>query len=243
LVPSGSPLPPFDVQAPLLSLPGVLHTELATIPANVPYVYADGTLLRHWRQRLALHFAPRGSQFLIGIAWQGDLANPAQRLRSIRLTQFAALAQVPGVRLISLQKGPGTEQLERMKDEGGRMKHEEVTGFSSSFSFQPSSFVLDEASGAFMDTAAIMMHLDLVITSDTAVAHLAGALGVPVWLAVPMVPDWRWLLGREDSPWYPTMRLFRQRQQGQWEGVFQDIAGELTKLIVARDQPTGLQSI
>jgi hypothetical protein len=108
-----------------------------------------------------------------------------------------------------LQKGPGTEQLERMKPAA------------------ISCFTLDVSAGAFMDTAAIMNNLDLVICSDSAIAHLAGAIGVPVWLGLPLIPDWRWLLDREDSPWYPTMRLFRQTRLGQWDDVFDRIAKEL----------------
>jgi hypothetical protein len=119
---------------------------------------------------------------------------------------------VEGVKLISLQKGPGTEQLAIRKD---------VIDFGNR---------LDEATGPFMDSAAIMQSLDLVICSDTAVAHLAGALGVPVWLALPVVPDWRWLLQRSDSPWYPSMRLFRQTRRGDWGEVFEQMAGELRKL-------------
>jgi hypothetical protein len=135
------------------------------------------------------------------------------------------------VNLISLQKGPGTEQLERMKVEGERTKVERRTDPSSSFTLPLSSFPIDEASGPFMDTAAIMMGLDLVICCDTAVAHLAGALGVPVWLALSLVPDWRWLLQREDSPWYPGMRLFRQSRYGQWDDVFEHMADELRNVV------------
>ena len=124
--------------------------------------------------------------------------------------------KVNGVQLISLQKGPGTEQLQI---------------FAGSFPIVDLGKKLDEASGPFMDTAAVMKNLDLVISSDTAVAHLAGALGVPVWVGLPVVPDWRWLLEREDTPWYPTMRLFRQTRQGRWEDVFERITSELTKLV------------
>jgi hypothetical protein len=116
---------------------------------------------------------------------------------------------LPGVRLVSLQKGPGCEQLQVLAAQWP------VTDLSAR---------LDETSGAFMDTAAVMRNLDLVVTSDTAVPHLAGALGVPVWVALPQLPDWRWLLEREDSPWYPTMRLFRQERLGEWGPVFQRIA-------------------
>jgi hypothetical protein len=123
------------------------------------------------------------------------------------------LAAIPGVRLISLQKGAGLEQL------------------ADNRQLTMDEFSLDEAAGPFMDTAAIMHHLDLVICSDSAVAHLAGALAIPVWLPLPLVPDWRWLLEREDCPWYPTMRLFRQKRPGAWEDVFEDVAAELKRLV------------
>jgi hypothetical protein len=137
-------------------------------------------------------------------------------VRSFPITCFAALARVPGVRLFSLQKGLGAEQLEVARAEvpvvdlGPR---------------------LDESSGAFMDTAAVMKNLDLVVTADTSLAHLAGALGVPTWVALPFAPDWRWLLDREDTPWYPTMRLFRQRERGEWGDVFRRIAGALRERV------------
>jgi hypothetical protein len=119
------------------------------------------------------------------------------------------LARLDGVQLFSLQKGPGTEQL-----------HQEAGGFTVT----DLGSRLDETAVAFMDTAAVMRSLDLIMTADTALAHLAGALGVPVWVALPSVPEWRWLLQREDSPWYPTMRLFRQTELGQWQGVFERMA-------------------
>jgi len=231
LVALGSPLPAFDVQAPLVSLPLIFHTPLATVPAPVPYLHADADLGKHWRLELnkglgardegressmtRSSLAPRPSPlapFLVGIAWQGNPTYRADRQRSIPLAHFARLAQVPGVQLLSLQKGPGTEQLRAL---------------SGQFPVVDLDSRLDEASGAFMDTAAVMKNLDLVISSDTAVPHLAGALGVPVWLALPYVPDWRWLLEREDCPWYPTMRLFRQTRYGQWEDVFDRMAEEL----------------
>ena len=123
------------------------------------------------------------------------------------LAHFAPLARLPGVRLISLQKGFGSEQVA-----------------SVDFPVLDLSGRLDEASGRFMDTAAVMCNLDLVVTSDTAMPHLAGALGVPVWVALPFSPDWRFLLEREDSPWYPSMRLFRQTAFGEWPAVFERIA-------------------
>jgi hypothetical protein len=141
----------------------------------------------------------------VGIAWQGNPQHPDEG-RFMPLTTFAPLAAVQGVRLISLQKGAGREQLRTVP-----------------FSVADLGSDLDEAAGAFMDTAAVMMNLDLVVTADTAVVHLAGGLGVPVWLAVPAVPNFRWLLDRADSPWYPTLRLFRQKTPGDWRAVFEEM--------------------
>jgi tetratricopeptide (TPR) repeat protein len=206
LLASGTPLPAFDVHAPLLSLPGILGTTLATIPAQVPYVHADPQLIEHWRKRLG-----GAGEYKIGIAWQGSPDFAQDRHRSFSLAQFAALAKLPGIRLVSLQKGRGREQLASLEGQ---------------FSVLDLGDQLDQA-GAFVDTAAIIHSLDLVIAPSTAVAHLAGALGVKVWVALPAVPDWRWLLKRDDSPWYPTARLFRQRQAGDWTSVFEMMATEL----------------
>lgn len=207
---SRSSLPEFDVYAPLLSLPRIFGTSAATIPADGPYLVADPDLVNRWQRTL------NGlSGFKIGIAWQGSSLYEADRFRSFPLSHFAPLARMEGLRLISLQKGEGSEQLARL---AGRIA---VTDLGP----------MDEAAGAFMDTAAVMKNLDLVITSDSAVAHLAGALGVPVWVALSYVPDWRWLRDREDSPWYPTMRLFRQAERGGWSGVFERIARELQKRV------------
>jgi tetratricopeptide (TPR) repeat protein len=148
----------------------------------------------------------------VAIAWQGSPTYGHDNLRSMPLTHFGRLAEIKGVQLISLQKGAGTEQIKDFAD-----RHS-ICQFGDQ---------LDEASGPFMDSAAIMKSADLVICSDSAVAHLAGALAVPVWLALPMVPDWRWHIEREDSPWYPTMRLFRQERFEQWDDVFERMAREL----------------
>jgi hypothetical protein len=136
---------------------------------------------------------------------------------------FARLAKAPGVRLLSLQK-----EVEA-KVESRKSK---VAGEAESGIIELGE--IDAEHGAFMDTAAIMMNLDLVITSDTSVAHLAGALGVPVWVALPLVPDWRWLLDRSDSPWYPTMRLFRQTKLGDWQGPFEEIEAALRDAIQSK---------
>jgi ADP-heptose:LPS heptosyltransferase len=146
----------------------------------------------------------------VGIAWQGSPTYVLDAFRSIPLAQFAPLAACPGVRLFGLQKGAGREQIA-----------------AAGVPLVDLGATLDEGTGAFVDTAAVMQSLDLVITSDTAIAHLAGALGVRVWVALPHVPDWRWLLERPTSPWYPTMRLFRQPRPGDWASVFRTMAEEL----------------
>jgi hypothetical protein len=144
----------------------------------------------------------------VGVFWQGNPDFSHDLFRSIPFRHFRTLAQVPAVCLISLQKGRGVEQLQSLED-------------------SPPVLDLGVDLHDFVDTAAVMMNLDLLVTSDTAVAHLAGALGVPVWLATQYAADWRWLQDREDSLWYPTMRLFRQSQFGDWEGVFERVAAAL----------------
>jgi FkbM family methyltransferase len=192
----------------MLSLPALLgQHDVGELPKATAYLQADEQLVRQWREKLA----PLGG-FKIGIAWQGNPGMDTDRFRSIPLKNFQPLAKISGVRLISLQRGFGTEQLASV---GGRM---EVHTLGDN---------VDTTSGPFMDTAAVMKNLDLVITSDTAVAHLAGALGVPVWMALTLVPDWRWFLKREDSPWYPSLRLFRQEQPGEWGVVFRKMAASL----------------
>jgi tetratricopeptide (TPR) repeat protein len=205
LVKVPGPAGPCDWFAPLLSLPRLLGTTLDTIPASIPYLFPLPERFARWQQELS-----GVAGFKIGICWQGSPGNQSDRRRSVRLEQFAPLARLSGVRLCSLQLGPGRDQLAALADRflimdlGGRFD-----------------------SASLGDAAAVVKCLDLVITVDTAAAHLAGALGVPVWVALPYVPDWRWFLEREDSPWYPTMRLFRQSRPGDWASVFQRIAAEL----------------
>ena len=207
LVAMGDRATMFEVHAPLMSLSRIFNTTLDNIPAAVPYIEPDARLADYWREELKSI-----PGFKIGITWQGSPSFRFDRLRSVPLAAFAPLVDVPGVTLVSLQKGFGSEQLAAL---AGRPNVVDV------------SPRLDETSGPFLDTAAVMKSLDLVISSDTSIAHLAGALGVPVWLAIPYSPDWRWLLGRKDSPWYPTMRLFRQEHRGNWEHVFRKIASAL----------------
>ena len=224
VIPQGAPLPDFAYQIPFLSLPGVFGTTLETVPAAAPYLSAEPERIEEWRRELATivgHVAnvpnqnghvenvPHPQPIKIGIAWQGSRNYQGDAHRSIALRHFAPLARIPGVRLISLQKGYGTEQLSAIDFD--------IVDFGAKL----------DADGAFLDTAAILTQLDLVITSDTAIVHLAGALGVPVWMAVSMAADWRWLRGREDSPWYPQMRLFRQTVWGDWPDVFARIAEAL----------------
>jgi Flp pilus assembly protein TadD len=201
-VPWNAP-PPFDLICPLMSLPAIARTTLDTIPAKVPYLFAEQEAKARWAGLI------HQQGFRVGIAWQGNPERREDSGRSIELRHFSRLGAIPGVRLISLQKGVGAEQL---------AGHEDIEVLPVDFDTGPDGFI---------DTAAIMMNLDLVITSDTAIAHLAGALGRPVWVALRAVPDWRWLLDRTDSPWYPTMRLFRQRTRDDWASVFSDIQDAL----------------
>jgi Tfp pilus assembly protein PilF len=196
LAAQGDPLPPFDVHAPLLGLPRIFGATTHNIPADVPYLRANPELVERWRQRLA---SIPGLK--VGIAWQGNPKYRRDWHRSVDLERFAPLARVAGVALVSLQKGLGSEQLRTAP-----FPVVELEG-------------LDEQSGPFMDTAAVM--------KDTAISHLAGALAVPCWVALPVSPDWRWLLDREDSPWYPTVRLFRAARAADWGPVFERMAGEL----------------
>jgi tetratricopeptide (TPR) repeat protein len=206
--------PEFDCQTALMSLPLAFGTG-GGCPIQIPYLGAASGRVERWRDRIGEH------GFRIGICWQGNRQAKIDVGRSFPLRHFESIAAIPGVRLISLQKNDGLEQLSDLPQ--GMIV--ETTGGD-----------FDAGSGAFIDTAAIMMSLDLVITSDTAIAHLAGALGRPVWVALQHIPEWRWLLDRFDSPWYPTMRLFRQRHRGDWPGVFADIAAELCRIVMARPE-------
>lgn len=201
------PLPAVDYHAPMMSLPAAWGTTLETIFADVPYLSVSREAIAGWQNRLS-----GISPVRVGIAWKGSPAHISDHARSIPLAEFAPLARIPGVTLVSLQKREGVEQLRDVD-----------------FGVHQLEGDWDDTAGPFVDTAAVMKNLDLVITADTAAAHLAGALGVPVWVALWARPDWRWLRDRQDTPWYPTMRLFRQSQEGDWAEVFARVAAELER--------------
>lgn len=210
VIPQGQPLPRFDVHCPLLSLPLIFHTTLDTLPAHVPYIQADAALAQAWRKRIDPDAALK-----VGLIWGGWAGNVVDRKRSIALTAFAPLGQVKGVQFYSLQKGEHAAQAEAPP---AGMRIIDWTGDIHDFA----------------DTAALMTNLDLVISVDTAGAHLAGAMGKPVWLLNRFESEWRWLLDRKDSPWYPTMRIFRQARPGDWGTVIEAVRQALEKSVRSR---------
>jgi tetratricopeptide (TPR) repeat protein len=206
----------FDAQIAISSLPYAFGTRLDTIPAAVPYIAAEPALREMWARRIG------SAGFKIGIVWQGNPDPEADRARSMPLLALAPLAEIAGVRVISLQKGVGEEQLSLLPP---------------SMRVETLGADFDAGPDAFVDTAAAMTSLDLVVTCDTSIAHLAGALAAPVWVALKCDAEWRWLTGRADSPWYPTMRLFRQSRRGAWRDVFDAIALEVAALAARRAAP------
>jgi hypothetical protein len=190
----------------LLSLPLAFGTELATIPANVPYLHAEPAEVRAWSQRL------QGEGLRIGLVWSGNPKHLRNPQRSIALRRLVPLLQVKGATFFSLQKGAPTVQLRDLPP-------------------GTSLIDLDAEQRNFADTAALIANLDLVISVDTSVAHLAGAMGKPVWIPLRYMPDWRWLLDRPDSPWYPTARLFRQPALDDWDPVVDCLVAELERLV------------
>jgi len=207
LVAQGEPLPHFDVQIPMMSLPLAFRTTLESIPRNVPYLSADAARREFWREWLA----ESDAALKVGLVWAGRPTHTGDRARSMQLRQLLPLFRVPEVDFVSLMFDRGIGQIAQLP---GRQPLRD-----------PSAHLAD-----FADTAALVAELDLVIAVDTAVAHLAGALGKPVWVLLPFSPDWRWMLGRDDSPWYPTARLFRQQRPAQWDSVIAAVRKELQKL-------------
>ena len=202
----------FDAQIAVSSLPHAFATRLDSVPAAVPYLAAEPERARKWAARIG------ADGFKIGVVWQGNPNPEVDMSRSVPLAALAPLAAVGGVRLISLQVGRGVEQLAELPA-GMRV---ETLGDD-----------FDAGPDAFVDTAAAMAALDLVVTCDTSVAHLAGALARPAWVALKQDAEWRWLRERDDSPWYPTLRLFRQVRRGDWSDVFATMAGELRALVLS----------
>ncbi len=199
----GGPLPDSDWHCPLMSLPLAFATVRETIPSRVPYLYPTSEHVG-WLEQ-----SP-GKSLRVGLVWAGNPDNQVDRKRSIALSAFAPLFQIEGVSIYSLQRGPASEEIPS--------------------SHLPFTAVIPQE-GDFAVTAAAIVHLDLIVAVDTAVAHLAGALAKPVWILLPRVADWRWLTDRSDSPWYPSARLFRQRSAGQWDEVIVEICEELSHLL------------
>lgn len=196
----------FDYYVPLLSLPGICATDFDNIPASNQYLHADANKVAEWKKQID------GPGKLIGLVWAGNPDNPSDKRRSLDLAQLQALFDVPGVSFYSLQKGPATAQLERF----------------------PQIHNLESQLTDFAETAAAIANLDLVITVDTAVAHLAGAMGKPVWNLVYFPADWRWFMDREDSPWYPSMRLFRQTSVEDWSPVLTSLSKALAEFAAGK---------
>ena len=209
LIAKGETLPHFDVHCPIMSLPLAFKTTMETIPAKVPYLAVSKNLIEKWRSKLS------GAEIKVGIAWAGNPNYPRDVDRSILLKNFLPIVGIKGARFFSVQKD---------------LRHgdKEILHVNSQI------VRLDQEINDFEDTAAIMMSLDLVISSDTSIVNLAGALGRPIWVLLPSNPDWRWLLDRGNSPWYPTARLFRQISRGEWSTVTDDVCVELRKLVMAK---------
>lgn len=204
---AGDEIPHYDYQSALLSVPLYLKTSLETIPVAVPYLVPPLERQQYWQDFLSAYEGKK-----VGLNWSGNLNFPKNEFRSLPLQAFLPLNEVPGVQLISLQQVNGLEQIEPLSGAWNLL--------------QPGADYRAET-GDFIEVAALIQNLDLVITADTAVAHLAGCLGVPVWILVSQLPEWRWFLNRSDSPWYPTARLFRQNHLGEWEPVIAEVKAAL----------------
>ncbi|MCB1560384.1 MAG: tetratricopeptide repeat protein, partial [Xanthomonadales bacterium] len=212
----------FDYQAELWSLPHWLGLSLDNIPADIQYLTAEPVRVERWSAWLQ----GQPGQFRVGVCWQGNPARKIDVVRSVPLRMLQPLAAVPGVQLVSLQAQHGLEQLDDLPDGMTVIR-------------PPADF--DDGADAFLDTAALMQSLDLVVTIDSALTHLAGALRRPVWLALRSVPEFRWMLDRSDSPWYPSVRLFRQQHLGDWTPVYQAMAAALQEA-VSQNQETRVDS-
>jgi tetratricopeptide (TPR) repeat protein len=199
-------IPSFDAQSPLGSLPRLFETTLQNVPTNVPYLFADLILAGRWRARV-----PTDGRIKVGLVWSGKPGSKDNASHSLGLAALAPLGATPNTWFCSLQKGPAAAETVAPPD------GLQITDWTAELQ-------------DFADTASLIANLDLVISSDTAIAHLAGAMGKPLWLLLSFVPDWRWLFDREDSPWYPSMRLFRQPKIGDWQSSIRQVCRELRKL-------------
>ncbi|MFM0032316.1 tetratricopeptide repeat protein [Paraburkholderia madseniana] len=202
---SGKPEGPYDFWVPLMSVPSCIGTELSTVPADVPYMFADKAKIKAWRKRVD---AAGTAKRKVGLVWSGSPTFGNDRYRSMALANLSQLSELNDIAWYALQKGPAHDQLADAPE-----------------AFRAHDFTADLKS--FDDTAALIMNLDLVIAVDTGVAHLAAALGKPVWVLLPANSDWRWLEERSDSPWYPAMKLFRQTRLGDWAPVVERVSEEL----------------
>jgi hypothetical protein len=205
VVARGEPLPDYDVHCPVGSLPRALRTEVATIPAEIPYLTPSAERIAKWRERIESLPSTR-----IALAWAGSGAHANDRNRSIALSRLTPLLDVKHANFVSIQRelrGEDAEPLARTP----RLMH------------------IGDALDDFEDTAAVAALVDVVISVDTSVVHLAGALGRPTWILLPFCPDWRWLLDRDDSPWYPTAQFFRQPTPGDWDSVIARVKDALSE--------------
>lgn len=198
----GKPAVAYDYYVPLMSLPGIFHTTTETIPFGEPYIVADSRNAQQWRAKLP------ASNLKVGLVWSGRPQHTNDRNRSCRLNDLRPLLEIPNVLFVGLQKGAAAEQ---------------AANLPAGIHFVN----LGEDLKDFNDTAGLLAHLDLLIGVDTAVIHLAGAMGKPTWVMIPFIPDWRWAMHREDSRWYPSLRLFRQQRPKDWAGVVERMRREL----------------
>lgn len=205
--------PYFDYHAPLLSMPYLTKATLDNVPAEIPYLYINDYLVEKWK-----HILSDDHNFKIGICWQGNPNYSTQFLRmavaakSMPITDFLPIMHLPGVTVYSLQKTTGTDQLNKLPTDTPFIIFDEE---------------FDKKEGRFKDTAALIRNLDLVITIDTSICHLAAGLGIPTWNLLPNPPDWRWMLNCDNTPWFGNMRLFRQPKPGDWKSVIENVVKEL----------------
>jgi len=197
----------YDLYVPLLNLPAIFNTDMDTIPIRLPYLFANESKVDHWCKAIG------EDGFKVGIVWAGDPIHTNDHNRSCRLKDFMSLAKLKNVNLFSLQKGSCVDQIKNWPSD-----IEPIEDIGQGFN-------------DFSDTAAAIENMDLIISVDTSVIHLAGAMGKTAWLIIPYESDWRWMLDRQDSPWYPTVRIFRQKQHSGWEELFDRVADSLEDLI------------